>query len=203
MSILKRLTLDGHLEERAIASIMADAAVQGGRPEHPHLASCAGCRARVGEYSGWLDELRDVAIDEADAIFTPERLKAQQSHILRRLEAAERPAKVIRFPRFTQPIASSTSSARRWVASAAAAGLLVGVALGQFMDLRPAPRGLTPPETAQAALPRPAGGQVQPVSVGISDEELMSRIEEISSPRMPSSLAAYDSMTPRVRDYAR
>lgn len=202
MSILNRLKRDGHLDDRALAAIQADAWLSGERPVHPHLAQCATCRARVAEYTGWLDQWREIAVSEADAIFTPERLKAQQAQIVRRIEAAEHPAKVIRFPRFAQPIASSGSSARRWIASAAAAGLLVGVALGQFMDLRPGPSILAPStETAQTR--RPVNPAVQPASFAISDEELMSRLEEIASPRMPDSLVAYDSMTPRARDYPR
>jgi hypothetical protein len=31
----------------------------------------------------------------------------------------------------------------------------------------------------------------------------MSRIEEMADPRMPASLVAFDSMTPRARDYPR
>ena len=202
MSILNRLKPDGHLDDRALAALQTDAWLSGERPAHPHLAQCATCRTRMAEFTGWFDELRDDAAAEADAVFTTERLNAQQAHILRRIEATERPARVIRFPRFAQPIASSGASARRWIASAAAAGLLVGVALGQFMDLRPSPRTIGP-STDSAQVQRPGGPAVQPVATSISDEELMSRLEEIVSPRIPDSLVAFDSMTPRARDYPR
>ena len=204
MGILNRHTLTGHLDDRAIAALWADATLAGGQLAHPHLRSCAPCRGRVAAFTEWLDRVRTDANAEADEAFPVERLAAQHAQIFRRIEAAERPARVIAFPRFARPIASSTSHARRWIAGAAAAGLLVGVGVGQFMDLRyPVRRDITrSADIAQA--PRPdRGGSIQPVSLSITDEELMSRIDDLSSPKMPDSLLVFDSMTPRARDYPR
>lgn len=204
MSIRNRL--NGHLDERALAAIWTDASIDRARPVHPHLDTCAACRARLAAFSSWLDDLRTEANAEAEETFPAERLAAQQAQILRRIEAAGRPARVIRFPRFAQPISATTSNARRWIAGAAAAGLLVGVGVGQFMDLRNAVDRRGPAiETAQAGSSRtgPAGPRVQTASLSLSDEELMSRIEEIAAPSMPDSLEAFDAMTPRARDYPR
>src|SRR5213075_3472379 len=97
--------------------------------------------------SSWLDTLQSDATTEADEAFPPERLAAQHAQIFRRLEAAERPARVIAFPKFAQPLTSRTSHASRWIAAAAAAGLIVGVGVGQLMDLR---HSLTVQPTTQA-----------------------------------------------------
>jgi hypothetical protein len=206
VSILSRLK--GHLDDRALAAIWTDASLAGAPPADPHLDACAECRARMGAFASWLEDLRLAANAEADEVFTPERLATQHAQIFRRIEAAGRPARVIKFPRFAQPISATTSNARRWVAGAAAAGLLVGVALGQFMDLSSATPGRRIPVSTQAtaetgAPNTPAGVGLQNASVAISDEELMSRIEEMVSPRIPDSLVAFDSMTPRVRDNPR
>ncbi len=73
----------------------------------PHLASCAQCRARYSAFTDWLDRIHDDAVGEADEAFPPERLAAQQAQVMRRLEALERPARVIAFPRFARPVTST------------------------------------------------------------------------------------------------
>lgn len=202
MSILNRL--NGHLDDRALAAIWTDGSIDRARPVHPHLDTCAACRARLAAFSDWLDDLRTEANAEAEEAFPAERLAAQQAQILRRIEAAGRPARVITFPRFAQPISATTSNARRWIAGAAAAGLLVGVGLGQFMDLRGSTVRRIPAATeAQVRTDRPAGLQ-NASAPGLSDEEFMSRLEDLAAePRMPDSLVVFDSMTPRARDYPR
>lgn len=198
MSILNRLS--GHLDDRALAAIWTDASIDRAQPVHPHLDSCALCRTRLAAFASWLDDLRTDANAEADEAFPPERLAAQKTQIMRRIEAAGRPARVIKFPRFAQPISAGTSHGRRWMVAAAAC-LIVGFGLGQFMDLRHSVIVRVPVSTSSQAGPARTdlGGGVQNAS--LSDEELMSRIEEIAEPRMPASLVAFDSMTPRVQDY--
>src|SRR5262249_11483588 len=136
VSILNRLRLTDHLDDAGLAAIWTDASTTGIRQVHPHLEHCTMCRARFTELSSWLENIRADATSEADENFPAERLAAQHALIFRRLEAAERPARVIAFPRFAQPLTSRTSHASRWVAAAAAAGLIVGVGVGQLMDLR-------------------------------------------------------------------
>jgi predicted anti-sigma-YlaC factor YlaD len=198
VSILNRLS--GHLDDRALAAIWTDASIDRAQPVHPHLDSCALCRTRLAAFASWLDDLRTDANAEADEAFPPERLAVQKAQILRRIEAAGRSARVIKFPRFAQPISASSSQGRRWVAAAAAC-LIVGFGLGQFMDLRHSVVTRVPVSTsAQAGAARSDTG-VALQNASLSDEELMSRIEEIAEPRMPASLVAFDSMTPRVQDY--
>jgi hypothetical protein len=118
----------GHLSEQAVV----DAVMTGNRPAH--LDRCDLCAERALEMSRWLDRVRDTASEAADEAFPPERLVAQQAQILRRLEQADEPPRVIAFPAHA-PADRADRSTRRvapaWVGVAAAAGLIVGVISGQ------------------------------------------------------------------------
>jgi hypothetical protein len=201
MSILNRLRLSAHLDDAALAAIWTD-----GRLAHPHLDSCTVCRARFADFSAWLENMRVDGITEADENFSAERLAAQQAQIFRRLEAAERPARVIAFPRFTQPLSSRTSHVSRWIAAAAAAGLIVGVGVGQLMDLR---HSLTAPDASAiharvANAPASAGRdpRVQTVSA-VRDEAFLSELDASLSRDAVPELRALDAFTPRAGDRAR
>ena len=201
MSILNRLRFSAHLDDAALAAIWTD-----GRLSHPHLASCVACRARFADFSTWLENIRVDAITEADEHFSAERLAIQQAQIFRRLEAADRPARVIAFPRFTQPLTSRSSSASRWIAAAAAAGLIIGVGVGQLMDLRHSLRA--PEATAIQARVRevPAPGGRDPriqVASGTRDEAFLSELDASLSRAAVPELRALDAFTPRAGDRAR
>ena len=136
MSILNRLRLDSHLDDAAIAAVWAGNTLEGQPASDRHLDACAACRARVDELSGWLAQVRAEGIAEADEHFPADRLAVQHAQIVRRLEVADRPPRVIAFPKASAPLTSRSSHASRWIAAAAAAGLIVGVGVGQVMDLR-------------------------------------------------------------------
>jgi hypothetical protein len=201
MSLLNRLRLSAHLDDAAFAAIWTD-----GRASHPHLSACGACRTRFSEFSAWLENMRVDATTEADGHFSAERLVAQQAQIFRRLEAAERPARVIAFPRFTQPLTSRSSNASRWIAGAAAAGLIVGVAVGQLMDLRhsltvssaPAMQARVAESSASAA----RNPRIQPIST-VRDEAFLSELETSLSRSAVPELQAIDAFTPRAGDQAR
>ncbi len=110
-------------EERLFDSYMAE---RSGEPIDPpiadHLADCASCGARYAQLTAFMDALRREGDAEADAIFTPERLRIQQQRIARRIALVGRPARVLSFPGriVRRTIDASTSrSAYRWVAAAA------------------------------------------------------------------------------------
>ncbi len=207
MSILNRLRLNSHLDDAAIAAIWTDSTLDGSRASHPHLGVCTACRTRFNLFSESLDELRDDAAAQADELFPAERLAVQHAQIFRRIEASERPARVIAFPRFRAPLTSRTSHASRWIAAAAAAGLIVGVGVGQVMDLRHI--GSVSPGQIQARLaapPQPAGDRTVPV-VAISnsgeDEAFLSDLDaSLSRPSVPE-LRAIDELTPRAGEQPR
>jgi hypothetical protein len=201
MSLLDRLRLSAHLDDAALAAIWTD-----GRLSHPHLDDCVACRARFADFSAWLESIRVDAITQADESFSAERLAAQQAQIFRRLEAAGRPARVIAFPRFAQPLTSRTSHVSRWIAAAAAAGLIVGVGVGQMMDLR---HSLTAPNVSAvrarvANAPASAGRDPRVQTVGaIRDEAFLSELDVSLSRTAVPELRALDGLTPRAGDRAR
>ena len=200
MSLLDRLRLSAHLDDAALAAIWTD-----GRLSHPHLDDCVPCRARFADFSAWLENMRVDAITQADETFSAERLAAQQAQIFRRLEAAGRPARVIAFPRFAQPLTSRTSHVSRWIAAAAAAGLIVGVGVGQMMDLR---HSLMAPNASAARArvanaPVSAGRDPRVQTVGaIRDEAFLSELDASLSRAVPE-LRALDAFTPRADDRPR
>jgi hypothetical protein len=205
VSILNRLRLGVHLDDAGLARIWTDESASGVRQAHPHLDGCAACRARFAELSAWLQSVRNDATAQADQHFSAERLAAQHALIFRRLEAAERPARVIAFPRFARPLTSRTSHASRWIAAAAAAGLIVGVGVGQLMDLRHSFTAQTP-SNAQVRVNIPAAPigdlGVQTVSA-TRDEAFLSELDASLSRAGVPELRALDAFTPRAGDRSR
>ena len=102
----------------------------------PHLARCAECRVRYDAFASWMEEIRSDAQSGRRRAVRARAPRCAAGHRCRRLEAVERPARVIAFPKFAGGSASRSAPVRRWIAAAAAAGFIVGVGLGQMMDLR-------------------------------------------------------------------
>jgi hypothetical protein len=197
------LIRNGHLDDATLAGIWTAAAI-GETASDPHLIACAECRARYEDLRAWLESMRAEAVDEADGAFPVERLAAQQANILRRLEAAERPARVIAFPKFAQPLSQRSSLTSRWITAAAAAGLVIGVALGQWMDLRhrfgPQPGRTTDQMVASA--PAPSSDMVLQTAGSLSDDALLMELDAtISMHPSVGPLRAIDTITPRSRDF--
>ena len=202
VSILDRFAVNRHLGEDDLAEIWT-AASEGRTATHPHLTSCAHCRVRYSAFTGWLDDLRSDAHVEADDVFPPERLAAQHAAILRRLEALERPARVIAFPKHTRPISATQPLARRWVVTAAAAGLVIGLAAGQILDLRHALEGPSQPPrptgTAAVNTQAAAARGVQPAGFSV-DEALFYGDYADANPHGARYMPALDELIPRARD---
>ena len=201
MSILDKLRLSGHLDDSALAAIWTDAAADGAQPSHPHLQVCAGCRSRFASFVSWLTDVRTDAVAQVDELFPPERLAAQHAQIFRRLEAAERPARVIAFPKFTQPLTSRSSHGSRWIAAAAAAGLIAGVGVGQMMDIRRSFGGpIAPVGNVQSAAIRP---EVPTINPSVGEEAFLSAVDvTLSRPALPE-LRALDEFTPHAGERVR
>ncbi len=208
MSILNRLRLHSHLDDAAIAALWTESTLAGRRAAHPHLGACTACRTRFTVFSESLEDLRSDAAAEADALFPADRLAAQQAQILRRIEASERPARVIAFPRFPSPLTSRAPYASRWIAAAAAAGLIVGVGVGQVMDFRHVGTAAVP-SRSQARL---AGHSQPPADRATAsmastnpggDEAFLSALDaSLSRPSVPE-LRAIDEFTPRAGEQPR
>jgi hypothetical protein len=184
----------GHLSARELVDLWPD----GGT--HPHLAGCQACRAEYDDLATVFLAARDAG-DGADAYFTPERLAAQEAQILRRLENAERPARVLRFPPAMRPLPVARAGARRWIAAAAAAGLLTGIFAGRAFDFAPTWRHIpATPERVSAARDRAATVAAPSVRATTNDERLLRDIEAALVEPPVDELRAIDAFTPRVRE---
>lgn len=201
MSILQRQT--SHLDDAVFAELWTNALADGTAPAgHPHLQGCAECRVRFASFSAWMDDLRTDAADEAHAALPPDRLAAQQAQIFRRLEAAERPARVIAFPNFRSG-AMRPSPVRRWIAAAAAAGLITGIGLGQMVNFRQigGSPSIDPIERrAQAPAPAPRGPVAVPALAVLNEDTVLEELEAYAMPRY-EALRAYETFTPRAADF--
>ena len=199
MSILNALSRNPHLDDEQIVVVWTARSVSEPAPQHDaHLAGCSHCRARYDAFSGWMQGLRTDALTEADEQFPPERLAAQQNQIFRRLEALERPARVIAFPRFTRPTAVARRGPQRWIAAGVAAGLIMGLGAGQLLDFRRSMGrpDILPYRNIQPILGQARGG-IQPISLSSEDSFLYD--SDAAAPRV-EALQALDALTPRVRD---
>jgi hypothetical protein len=165
-----------------------------------HLDRCDICADRAVELGRWLDQVRVAGLEAADAVFPPERLAAQQTQILRRLEHLDQPAKVIAFPKPSRTMQDGGGRrvAPAWVGVGAAAGLVLGLVGGQVsarLGITPASRGAAvitiPAATAPVAQP-PQVVETPPVPVrSLLD---MGDLDRAPSP----AIDALDQMTPSM-----
>ena len=151
-----------------------------------------------------MDAVRSEGEAEADEVFTPERLRAQQQQIARRIAHVGRPARVLSFPTriVRRTIGASTGrTAPRWIAAAAAAGLFIGVALGaSYQWTGRAERG-------GSLIARDASPRLSPVATrGSSPAEIaadaafLSDLESAIERPHTRELQAFDALTPHVRE---
>ena len=187
-------------------------AERGGEPIDPptaeHLADCPACAARFSELADFMDVVRAEGEAEADAVFTPERLRAQQQHVARRIEHVGRHARVISFPgQFAHGTmgATTTRTASRWIAAAAAAGLFVGLALGASYEWGAGARTRPSIVVRDASSVRP--GLLAPVGTRgnntaqiANDDAFLSDLEVALERPRTRELLAYDAFTPHVRE---
>ena len=199
MSILTRL-IGQHLDDAAFAEIWTNAVADGATATHPHFAACAECRVRFASYVAWLDDVRADGVAEADAVFSHDRLASQQAHIMRRLEGAGQPTRVIAFPK-SPAVPAPRSPVRWWVAGAAAAGLITGVGLGQLMhfDLLTPGRSTFPADRIVEVGRATASANTTPSSIALISDVDLHDLEDAATPKY-EALRAYDTLTPRAAD---
>jgi hypothetical protein len=191
-----------HVGEDTLAAIATLGVVE---PEvRLHLSVCADCAGRLDSLTRVLADVRAAAVDEADEVFDAERLNRQQDHIMKRLEHAGRPARVIEFPhRSSRAGRPMRPFAVRWVAAAAAAGLVIGVYAGSRMTTVGEPPS-APSQVARVAppsLPQPDLSELRDAPPG-ADDEILSQVETaLATPSVPE-LQPFDALTPRFRDPA-
>ena len=172
-------------------------------PAAEHLADCASCHERYADLVRLMESVRDEGAAEADTVFTPERLRAQQQHILRRVEQVGRPARVISFPgQLRRSItASAGRTAPRGIAAAAAAGIFVGVALGASYQLNPlmhsARQQMVKSDPARLAPVATRGSSPADVA---EDDAFLSDLDVALERPHTRELLAFDAFTPHVRE---
>jgi hypothetical protein len=191
-------------EERLFECYLAEHA---GEPMEPpaaeHLADCAECAARYADLRRFMEGLRSEADHELDEVFPAERLRVQQQQIARRIDHMGHAARIISFPgRVPDRPAPATRSrvARRWLAGAAAAGLMMGVGLGSFLYRdAPAPEAETVPASAIFGPAEPPIVRTRAPEV-VNDLDFLSELEiALERPNTPE-LLALDELTPHVRE---
>ena len=178
-------------------------------PVAEHLTDCDACGARYAELSTFMDAVHAEGQADADAVFTPERLRIQQQQITRRIGLVGRAARVISFPRqLAGPsvMGSPSHSAPRWIAGAAAAGLFLGIAVGASYEWdwkARAPRlarRASQTESVGPAAFTPLGTRgSDPAPAVAADDAFLSELEGVLDRPRTSELQPFDALTPHVR----
>jgi len=179
---------------------------RGGDPLDPptaeHLADCEPCGARYSDLTRFMDGLRTEGDAEIDVMFPAERLHAQQREIARRIEAVARPARVITFPGQAPRHSMAPAGMRiapRFTAAAAAAGLVIGIALGATYGRESTVRTLRPPIVRDASdSPSRSAAIRQPDNT--EDDVFLSELELALDRPRTRELVAFDAFTPHVRE---
>jgi len=195
----KSMTNHSHLSDDRLIEVCLDRAPDA--REREHLDGCADCEGRRAGIEQLLTEFNEHSVLEADAAFPPDRLLRQQTRILNRIDHEGRPGRVIAFPaaQAHEPTTFRARPGMRWVAGAAAAGLIIGVVAGHLAhDLRPT----TPNQLAQTTAPRqqpttePA--TLRAVSTTLTEEEFLGQLEAAIQGTSGMALRPLDDLTPRV-----
>ena len=168
-----------------------------------HTSGCHWCAQRLADLETFLETLSGQAELSFGTTFSDKYLAVQREHIMRRLELAVgcRPAaRILRFPAIARPVLATVHSTRRWLGAAAAAGLLVGIIIGQLVHWHPGPAIGIPQTVAPASSANRA-----PVAVGVSassiaDEEFIHELELVLSSLQVAGLVALDEITPRIHE---
>lgn len=176
-------------------------------PAAEHLADCPACAARYQDLAQFMDDLRSAGDAEVDALYPEARLREQRQQIARRLEQVERSARVITFPQPASARQLPTPRRRTvpsWVAATAAAGLVAGVSVGMFFErtgrsvAAPVPAAASIPPSAPALLPAIDNAAIDRAAE--LQELFMSEIDLAADRPRTAELAAYDELTPHIRE---
>jgi anti-sigma factor RsiW len=167
-----------------------------------HLTDCEPCGTRYAQLTQFMDALRSDSELEADAIFTPERLRVQRQQVARRIEHVNHPARVITFPGrlVRRGLTSSARIAPRWTA-AAAAGLFVGMALGASYrwDAASGRSAVVRDAVVRPTQLAPIGTRAM-VPQTAADDVFLSELEVALDRPHTRELVAIDALTPHFRE---
>jgi hypothetical protein len=166
--------------------------------ERQHLEVCGECEQRRMQLARLLADVAGVAQAGADAAFPPERLARQRARILERIEREGRAGRVIAFPAGNGPDVSAPRARPgvRWIAGAAAAGLLIGLVAGSLVDELTRAQG--PASQTVAIRGAAETGPLRAVSTTLSEEEFLGQLELAIEGSGSMALRPLDDMTPLV-----
>jgi anti-sigma factor RsiW len=178
--------LDRHVDDTTLRLLALDPGALAG-PSASHLRECPRCQARAARAVRQVDAARAEAHAEADVAFPDTDLERQRRSILARIARGHRSARVLPFPGH-EPVAAPQRADRRWLAAAAAAGLVLGALAGQLPHLNA-------PESASVGIAVPAvvatRADVRPL-----EDTLLSEVEEALDAGARPELRALDGLTP-------
>ncbi len=156
-----------------------------------HVKQCPACRERLDALREASSDVRRDVLAAIDARITPARLDRQFDVIARRLDGHS--GRVLPFPatlhRTTPP-----PSLRRWVAVAAACGLLVGIGAGQLVGALAEPDHQPWRPASVSAGPGPGGTAIQQET----DEQMLVEIDAALTRSRSKEFRVLDELTPRI-----
>jgi hypothetical protein len=181
-----RTLFDRHVDDTTLQILVLDPGAGAGAAA-THLHGCARCQARAAEARRRLDATRAAAAAAADAAFPAADLDRQRRAILSRILRGHRPARVLAFPSHEASGAQPRAD-RRWLAAAAAAGLVLGALAGQLPHLDTSrPPGAGPDAPAVVS----ARADTRPL-----EDTLLSEVDAALDPATRPELRALDALTP-------
>ncbi len=187
------MTRHTHLSDDRLIEIALERASS--TAERDHLVTCPACEARRDDLTRLLAVTTSAAEAEADAMFPAERLQRQRNRILHRIEMEGRPGKIVNFPagEIHHPRPVRTRPGMRWVAGAAAAGIVIGMLAGHYA---PTFRIQNTRTVASFNNVTPDTMAMQAVSTTMSEEEFLGRLENALDATGGSTLQPLHELTP-------
>jgi hypothetical protein len=185
------MTHDHLTEDQCIALTLDDQALPS------DAALCSVCAARHQQISDTLLEVTGMTEELTDAAFPPEKLARQRTRILQRIEHFGRQARILAFPvrHVRRPSILQPPSVRRWVAGAAAAGLIIGMLAGHMAhEIHPFALSVSQDAPKPELVPLRASSDV------LGDNELLRSIQAAVDTTGPSALRRIADVTPDAWD---
>ncbi|MPY87630.1 MAG: hypothetical protein GEU99_06895 [Luteitalea sp.] len=164
-----------------------------------HAAGCHVCRRRASQQRAALDDLSLAACDTLDTFFPTARLERQVAAVMRRLDVGRERGRILPFPTRTAARLGSAVSPRRWIALAAAGGLLLGLVSGQFLSLDGTAARLANHAAWRTASAPAAERPNAPLPSTPDDgEALLVEVDAALTSLRSPELRALDDLTPRT-----
>ena len=193
---LPRWSARGHLSEAVLLDVHLRRLSDGGNAAHEgdtHLHTCESCATAFARLEQDVTRLTHRATLAADAAIAPERLARQFDVIARRLDGNA--GRVLPFPAPARAV-RPTRSLHRWVAMAAACGLVFGLAAGRLLG--PA----SPMDSSRVTTSWPSSTarvpQSQPtLEPALADERLLGEVDAAIARTLHQEFRVLDELTPR------